>query len=45
MIIGPCYIDRGRLYALIGVKNMSLCALEVELLNVLVFAHQHGRIY
>ena len=44
-VIGPHYIDRGRLYELIGVKIISLCALEVEILNVHVFAPQHGQIY
>ena len=45
MVLQLCNIDRGRLYEHFGVKKMSICALEVEILNVHVFAPQHGRIY
>ena len=45
MVMGPRYIDRGRLYELNSVKNIMLCVLDVEILNVHVFAPQHGRIY
>ena len=43
--VGHCYIDRGRLYELIGVKNMFPCALEVEIINEHVFAHQPGLVH
>jgi len=35
-----CYIDRGRLGELNGVKNIVLSDLEVAIINVHVFAHQ-----
>ena len=44
-VMGPHYIDRGRLYELNSVKNIILCGLYVEILNVHVFAPQHGWIY
>ena len=43
--MGPRYIDTGRLYELSGVKNITLHGLYVGILNVHVFAPQHGRIY
>jgi len=42
-VVGHCYIDRGRLYELNGVKIITLCALEVEIINVHVFTRQPGR--
>jgi hypothetical protein len=44
-VLQGCYIDRGRLYELSGVKNISVCALEVEIISVHVFAPQHGAFY
>ena len=41
----PHYIDRGCLYEFNSVKNITLSGLYVEILNVHVFAPQHGRIY
>ena len=40
-VITHCYMDRRRLYEFIGVKNILLRALEVEILNVYVFTHKH----
>ena len=43
--IGSCYMDIGRLYELNDVKNIVLCGLEVEIINVHVFAHNHSPVY
>ena len=44
-VIGPRYIDIGRLYELTNVKKKSLHGLEVKILNVHVFAHKHSQFY
>ena len=44
-VMGPHYIDIGHLYELNGVKIIMLHGLYIEILNVHVFAPQHGRIY
>jgi hypothetical protein len=40
--VGHRYIDRGRLYKLNGVQIITLCALEVEIINIHVFTRQPG---
>ena len=45
MLVLHCHIDIGHLYELNYVKNITLCGLEVDILNVHVFAHKHGRFY
>ena len=45
MVIIHCYMDRGRLYELNGIKIIVLCALEVETINVHVFTHPPGLVY
>jgi len=38
MVIIHCYMDSRRLYELVDVKNILVCALEVNILNVHIFA-------
>ena len=45
MVIIHCYMDSRHLYELNDVKNILVRALEVNILNVYVFAHKHRRIY
>jgi len=45
MVIIHCYMDSRCLYKLVDVKNMLVRALEVDILNVHIFAHKHRRIY
>jgi hypothetical protein len=44
-VIINCYIDRGHLGELNGVKNIVLSGLEVAIINVQVFAHQPCIVY
>ena len=44
-VLDCCHIDRGRLYECNGVRIIVLGALKVEILNVHVFAHEHGPVY
>ena len=44
MVITHCYMDSRRPYELNDVKNILVRALEVDILNVHVFAHKHRRI-
>ena len=41
-VVVHCYLDRGRLYELNGVKIITLCALEVEIISVHILTRQPG---
>jgi hypothetical protein len=41
-VLKICHLDRGRLYEPISVKNIILCALEVEIINKHVFTLHPG---
>ena len=43
--MGRCHMDRGHLYERNNVKNIVLCALQIEIINVHVFDHKHGSFY
>jgi hypothetical protein len=38
-------MDRGHLYELNGVENIIICGVEVEILNVHVFAHKDDPVH
>ena len=44
-VVIHCYIDRGHLCKLNGVKNIVLSDLEVAIINVHVFAHHPSIVY
>ena len=44
-VLKLCHMDRGHLYEPIGIKNITLCALEVEIINVHVFTHYPGLVH